>query len=158
MAKRSYRKGNSGNRVSVESRVEGFKLYAEGLSLKEIGKEIGCHENTVKRYKKEDDWDRRLDEIYDTVLDKVNLNISESLTKTLLTAQTFKHKLLTRLQTLSPQAMPVTLISQLREMHDLEQELIGTLHSVDESGELSLYTNDQLNSMLRDDDEPSDDA
>lgn len=147
--KRSHTTGKSGNRVSIEERVRAFKLFAEGLSLPDIAKEIGCHKNTITRFKKEDDWEKRLDDIYNVVLDKVELNIVESLRKTLLIAQQFKHKLLIRLSTISPQAMPITLIAQLREIHDLEQELVGSLHSVDDSGELQLYTDAQLEAMIR---------
>lgn len=145
----STHRRSSGNRTTIESRVQAFKLYTQGFNLQEIADKTGYHVNTIKRYRKEDEWDRRLNEIFDQVLDKVELNLAESLRKTLLTAQTFKHKLLQKLRTIHPSALPVTLIAQLKDIHELEQELIGSLHEVDEDGDLSLYSDEQLEAMLR---------
>jgi len=42
--------------LKVEQQQKIFKLLAEGKRIKEIAKEVGCSENTVRRYKKE--WER----------------------------------------------------------------------------------------------------
>ena len=42
--------------LKVEQQQKIFKLLAEGKRIKEIAKEVGCSENTVRRYKKE--WEQ----------------------------------------------------------------------------------------------------
>ena len=42
--------------LKVEQQQKIFKLLAEGKRIKDIAKEVGCSENTVRRYKKE--WER----------------------------------------------------------------------------------------------------
>jgi len=148
---RATRRKDSSNRVAVEDRVGAFKMYAQGFTLKAIAKETGCHVNTIKRYRKEDDWDERLNKIYDKVLDNCELDLVKSIEQTLNMTQTFKHKFAIRLRTISPSMIPVTMMTHLKELFEMEQELIGSLQAASDTGELTLYNEDQLEGMLRDD-------
>ena len=154
MGDRSKIRIDSGNRIPVKDRANCFKMFAEGFTLKDIAKETGCHVNTIKRYRKEDDWDERLNRIYEKVLENCELDLVKSIETTLNMVQTFKHKFAIRLRTISPSVIPVTMMGQLRDLFDIEQELIGSLQAATDSGELTLYTDEQLEAMLRDDDEP----
>jgi len=42
--------------LSLEQQRKIFELLEQGKRIKEIAKEVGCSENTVRRYKKE--WER----------------------------------------------------------------------------------------------------
>jgi len=47
--------------------------------------------------------------------------------------------------------IPVTMMTHLKELFEMEQELIGSLQAASDTGELTLYNEDQLEGMLRDD-------
>jgi hypothetical protein len=49
---------------------------------------------------------------------------------------------------MNPAAMPVQMISQFRDMHDMEMELIGLLQASKDTGKLALYSDKQLEEMV----------
>lgn len=139
----------SGNRVGIDERVRAFKMFVEGMQLKEIAKTIGCHVNTIQHFRKEDEWDARLDRLFTVVVHEVELDFGKSLRESLEIIQTFKSKMLSRVKAMPAHTMPVQMLSSFRDMHDLEQELIGQLQAAAASGELALYTDEQLEAMVR---------
>lgn len=141
-------KRGPGARVTIEERARCFKLFGQGLSITDIARETGFHKNTIKKFKKVDEWQERLDRIYSKVIEGVSLDLAVSITDTLRMVQTFKHKFAIRLNTISPSAIPVTMMGQLKELFDMEQELMGSLQSYD-GEDLSLYSDEQLEGMLR---------
>jgi len=149
--KRSHRRSprSTGKRVSVEDRVKAFKLFAQGYLLKDIATELNVHVNTVKRFRTEDEWQKRVDQIYDEVLDRCELDLVKSVEESLRTVQTFKLKLKHRILTIPANAIPITLITHLRDLHDLEQDLMGQLVASKDSGELSFYSEEQLEGCIR---------
>ena len=143
--------GAKGNTVSLEMRTKAFQLFVEGgHSIQEIADTVGCCRTTIKKLRASEDWDNRMDTVYAEALDQVEATLTESISQSLKIVQMFKGKLLKAVKRASGDSIPLGLIRDLPAIHAFEVELLGQVHAAAGSGELALYSDEQLERLIRD--------
>jgi hypothetical protein len=148
--------GRDGKQITDKDRVEMFRMYKDGATTSQIAKHFGFSTTTVGRYKKDDEWQLRIDRARKKATDKIERELILDLTKTnkqsLEILQTFKDKLLQKVKTMGTNAINANVVTQIRDLLELEKELVNSILIEEEKESVKDLTDEQLMAILGDGD------
>jgi len=145
------------HKIDNDARLNMFRMYATGSTMKEIAEYYDVTETSVRNYRKKDSWDDRVERIREKAFKKVEkkivLDTAVTTQNTLGIIQKFKDKLNERLMNIKPSSIPVNLIGQIVAMSEHETELINKLKTIEDTGPVSELSDAKLAMILGDVDE-----